>query len=376
MSKHVLVLSPPFRPNVGGVETHLNDLVKDGVGLGINFTVVTYQPLVTKARGKYIEYGKGYKIIRVPWPRFNLFLALERLPALEFLYLFPGLFVVSFFYLLFSSDIKVIHAQGLVAGTVSVVLAKLFNLKVILSTHSIYNFPDEGMYSSFVRAIFNACDHVLCLSHKSKEEVLKLGVNKSKVTTFKYWVDQKVFRPKNKSFARSKLGLPARGFQCLFVGRLVEVKGVKELVSAARKSKSLSFVIVGDGPLSGFVQERAQTSHNIIFPGRVENSDLPDYYNACDILIVPSTHEEGFGRVILEALSCGLPVVGADRGAIPEAINKEVGILIDVSPKEISSTLSKLSRDRSRLRRMSRKARVFSSENYDKSNINMITMHY
>ena len=88
MNKNCLLLTSPFRPNIGGVETHLDDLISEGTKKGVNFTVLTYQPLVTEARGKFKEKGKGFTIYRIPWIRMNLFLMLEKFPAFEFAYLF------------------------------------------------------------------------------------------------------------------------------------------------------------------------------------------------------------------------------------------------------------------------------------------------
>ena len=376
MRKNVLIITSPFRPNIGGVETHLDDLIKEGVSRGITFRVITYQPLVTKAKGEYIEVGVGYKVIRIPWPRFNLFLSLERFPALEFLYLFPGLFIVGFLYLLVKRDFDAIHGQGLVAGSTSLILGKLFKKKVLLSTHSIYNFPHKGLYRNFVYFLFSQCNHILALSKESKKEIEKLGISSSKVTTFTYWVDQKVFKPVNKHKARESLGLSKDAFICLFVGRLIEVKGVRELVVAAKETKDVLFVIIGDGPLEEKIKNQKSKTKNLLFVGRVVNKKLPDYYNASDVLIVPSTHEEGFGRVILESLSCGTPVVGANKGAIPEAVNREVGILIDPTPHAISSALRGLLKNRARLNKMSQKARRFALTRYASKNIEMITRYY
>src|SRR3989344_7684652 len=116
MNKNVLILTTPFRPNVGGVETHLDDLINVGVKRNCNFYILTYQPLITKAFGPIIEKGQGFTVYRLPWVRMNLFLVFEKLPFFEFLYLFPGLFFLGLFFLIFNkSKIRTIHAQGLVA---------------------------------------------------------------------------------------------------------------------------------------------------------------------------------------------------------------------------------------------------------------------
>jgi len=378
VDKSVLLLTTPFRPNVGGVETHLDDLISEGVKRRIKFIVFTYQPLVTKAKGKTLEKGDGYIIYRIPWIRMNLFLKFEKYPFLEFIYLFPGLFIFGFLYLLFNSQkIKTIHSQGLVAGAVGLFLGKIFSKEIIISTHSIYDFPKAGLYASFIKYMFNGCKVILCLSKQSRNEVINLGISAEKVRVFTYWVNQKIFRPGRKDEARKNLGLPLNKFICLFVGRLVKVKGINELLGAAKlMKKNIVFLIIGDGPMAEKVEEFSKKYSNILFYGKTENQKLPVYYKAADVLIVPSVHEEGFGRVILESLSCGTPVVGSNRGAIPEAINDKVGILIKVTPKNIRYILQKLSRDTRCVKKMSDNARSFALQHYSSKNVKDIIQYY
>ncbi len=377
MSRDILIITTPFRPNIGGVETHLDDLVLEGAKSGYKFVVLTYQPLITRARGKPYEKGKGYVIYRIPWIRLNLFLKLVDYPILEFIYLFPPLLFAGIILLLFkNSQISVIHAQGLVAGTVGVILGKVFGKKIIISTHSIYSFPAQGLYRGFTKWLFKSADIVLALSSQSRDEILSLGVGERNVQIFTYWVNQSIFTVRSKHKSRNRLNLLG-SFICLFVGRLVEVKGVNELLEATKNiDNKISFVIAGDGPLAEKIKLVSERQKNIIFVGRVENDRLSDYYNASDVLIVPSTHEEGFGRVILEALSCGVPVIGSNRGAIPEAISKEVGILIDVTPQNIKQALELLVRNKRKLNKLSKAARVFALKRYSSNNLEMITRHY
>src|SRR3989344_1944087 len=378
MPRSVLLITSPFRPNIGGVETHLDDLILEGVKRRINFRVVTYQPLVTPARGKFIEKGRGVIIYRIPWPRFNLFLRLEKFPLLEFLYLFPGLFIAGIIYLLFKGkDISTIHGQGLVAGSIGVFLGLIFDKRSLISTHSIYNFPESGFYNSFVQSIFNKTEHILTLSNQSKDEILKLGTPKDKVTTFTYWVDQDKFKPTDKQFTRTKVKFPKNELVCLFVGRLVEVKGVRELISSSKfLIKGIKIVIIGDGPLANEIQAMARKSKKIDFFGKIGNDRLPLYYGASDVLIVPSIHEEGFGRVILEALSCGLPVIGSSRGAISEAMDESVGYFIDVSSKSIAFALNTIVKNKNELMKKAKKSRPFALRRYGSDNIEEIIKFY
>jgi glycosyltransferase involved in cell wall biosynthesis len=373
----ILLLTTPFRPNIGGVETHLDDLLKEGVKKDYDFVVLTYQPLITKAWGKSIEKAKGLVVYRIPWIRMNLFLILEKYPALEFLYLFPALFIAGLILMMFKgSNIKIIHAQGLVAGAVGVILSSIFDKKIIISTHSIYNFPTNGIYRNFVKYLVNKAEKILTLSNQSKEEIQKLVISKEKVAVFRYWVDQGVFKAIKKETAREKLNLPSN-FICLFVGRLVAVKGIGELLKAAKLlEEECTFLIIGDGPLATQVREAESKMQNIIFRESIENKELPLYYNAANVLIIPSTHEEGFGRVILEALSCGVPVIGSDRGAIPDVISKEVGIIIKITPLNITKILKLFIKNPTKLDKMAKSARNFALKKYNAKNLKLITRYY
>lgn len=378
MKKNILIITTPFRPNIGGVETHLDDLIEEGVKRGLSFTIVTYQPLVTKAHGKTIEKGKGFKIYRIPWLRMNLFLILEKYPPLELIYLFPALFLTGLFFLLFKKPkVDVIHTQGLVAGTVGVILGKFFKKKTIISTHSIYNFPKSGVYFTFAKLLFNNCAKILCLSYQSKQEILSLGVTESKVNVFTYWVDQKLFHPVSKKTSREAIGENNDGFFCLFVGRLVEGKGIPQLLKAASLLKDkIRLIVVGDGPLADLIISAEKKLTNVIFEGKVDNSKLPKYYNSANVLIVPSTHEEGYGRVILEALSCGLPIIATNRGGIKEYVNQKIGILINVTPMNIKNSVISLLENPKRLNIMSFEAHNYAKIHFNKNNCAMIFKEY
>ena len=271
---------------------------------------------------------------------------------------------------------SVIHAQGLVAGAVGLFLGKLFRKKIIISTHSVYSFPGEGVYSQFVKFLFSHASVVLTLSKQSKNEVLRLGIPESKVRVFTYWVDQKVFRQINKSEARKEINLPLNKFICLFVGRLVLVKGVRELLEAAKLTPEIVFVITGDGPLAEEVRDSANENQNVIFIGPLNNKEVAICYNAADVLILPSIHEEGFGRVILESLSSGTPVIGSDRGAIPEVLDDKVGILIDINPLSIKKTVEHLAHDRIHLQRLTTNARSYALSKFSEINADAIIKHY
>ncbi len=121
-----------------------------------------------------------------------------------------------------------------------------------------------------------------------------------------------------------------RPFTVGYGGRLVQEKGVRDLVAAARRLEGpLRVLFVGDGGL------RAELESSTLAHGRVEvrtnvsHDEMPQAYAEMDVLVLPSrttrTWTEQFGRVLVEALSCGVPVVGSDSGEIPWVIETTGG---------------------------------------------------
>lgn len=369
----ILQLTVHFSPNIGGVETHLDDLVEGLIKRKNKVFVLTYRPLTTKTEWKTYEVDekKQLKILRLPWLP-GYFYELVNKPIVEFLYLFPGLFIATPFAILLTRP-KVIHAHGIIAGIIAVFWGKIFRKRVVISTHSIYHFPKEGTYTSVVRSMCNNADEVLCLSKQSAQEIIGLGIPQKKVSVFTYWIDLNKF--KQIPNAKKKLDLPKK-FTVLFVGRLITEKGVMELLEAAKQiGQNVSFLIAGTGPLEGKVLE-AQKSDVVAYVGKISQKDLPLYYSGADVLIVPSVHEEGFGRVMLESLACGTPVIAADRGGIREAITTAVGFLIPISPENIAKTIVYCARHPDELRRKAKNARNFAEKHYSDSNVESIIHSY
>ena len=145
-------------------------------------------------------------------------------------------------------------------------------------------------------------------------------------------VDCTLFQPLSdaeKAACRAELGWASPGdFVIGYVGRLVPEKGLADAVHAlALLPPSAKLVLVGDGPFRPALEEIARAQNcqtRVFFTGPVPLAALPGLMNAMDVLVLPSrttaTWKEQFGRVLIEAGACGLPVVGSDSGAIPEVI--------------------------------------------------------
>ncbi len=363
----VLITCISFAPNIGGLETHLLDLTSGLVEKNYKCHVLTYMPITTKVKAAIFEKHPGLTIYRIPWIG-GLFYKLTHLAFLEFIYLSPGLFFALPILLMGPArNINTIHSHGLIAGFVSVFWGKVFRKRVLTTTHSMYNFPQKGLYRQFASLIFRISDHTLCLSKKSYQEITSLGVTKNRASVFTYWIDLNKFSPVSNAKGKLKIKF---NFAVLFVGRLVEEKGIKELLEASKLwSAKIKLLIAGTGPMEASIPKSS-------YLGPIRNDLLPAYFSAADITIVPSTHDEGFGRVILESLACGTPVIAANRGAIPEALNESVGKLINISPKNIASTINYFFTHRSELAKLARKCRPFAISRYSSTNLFSITKFY
>lgn len=367
-----LQISTHFHPNIGGVETHLVDLIKSLIKRKWGVVMLSYCPLTTKAKWKIYEKNKNTEIFRIPWLP-DLFYQLVSYPTFEFIYLVPGLFLVCPF-IIISKKPDVIHAHGLIAGFVGVFWGKIFRKKVIISSHNIYHFPKKGLYRNFAKWIFNHADRTLGLSEKAVEEIKSLGIPGRSVKQFTYWIDLQLF----KKIANTKKELDYNDkLVVLFAGRLVKEKGVSVLLESFKRwDKKIKLTIIGNGPLDASVKKIVRKFKDLEAIGIVDQKEMPNFYNSADLTIVPSVSEEGFGRVILESLACGTPVIGANRGGITEAMDESVGKLIKVTPDNIKSNIEHFLNHRAELRKLSSNCRKFAERRYTESNVETIIEAY
>jgi glycosyltransferase involved in cell wall biosynthesis len=110
----------------------------------------------------------------------------------------------------------------------------------------------------------------------------------------------------------------------LFVGRFCYYKGIEYLLEAA-KEVDANFWLVGDGPLKPWIEDyirRNNLKEKIHLWGRVSEDELPYYYHAADIQVLPSTHRsEAFGITLLEGMACNLPLITTELGTGTSFVN-------------------------------------------------------
>ncbi|HEY3063329.1 MAG TPA: glycosyltransferase family 4 protein [Chloroflexota bacterium] len=131
-----------------------------------------------------------------------------------------------------------------------------------------------------------------------------------------------------------------------FIGRLEPVKGLEVLLAALPLVKtSASLVIAGDGP----ERSRLVGTAAHVLPA-LPYDDVPAFLKAIDVLVLPSVtilpvHREQFGRVLVEAMAAGVPVIGSNSGAIPEVIGEAGLIVPERDPAALASAIDRVLSD-------------------------------
>ena len=186
--------------------------------------------------------------------------------------------------------------------------------------------------------------HVIGVSKFVTEEYLKVCKVPVKSHVLKNGIDLERFgryvSENEKLRIRKKLGLSDKDFVILYVGRIMEIKGVLELIEAVTslEDKSLKLLIMGSansGKWSYSSYERKvkkfseKNKDRIIFTGYVDNGELYKYASVADVQCVPTLIEEAAGLVLLEALAEGLPLIVTKSGGVTEYVDKSTAVIIE-----------------------------------------------
>jgi glycosyltransferase involved in cell wall biosynthesis len=167
-------------------------------------------------------------------------------------------------------------------------------------------------------------DGIIAVSEDLRNRMIQAGIDGAKIEVIYDGVDRDQFCPASQADARSQLGVPADAKMILFVGNLVKVKGIEVLIEAFRQLQSDSSeaicYLIGHGKLRRRLEKKIRSEKlaaRIKLLGGRPHAELPNWYRAADLLVLPS-YSEGVPCVLLEAAACGTPFVASSVGGIPE----------------------------------------------------------
>lgn len=267
------------------------------------------------------------------------------------------------------NDVRLIRALAPhTSGVQAYLINKLTGIPYVLSVHADRRLIDsvqgvkrsqmvEGIIDRFENSALRNARLVPVISGFIKGYVVKRGISPKKIFDHPNFVNTGVFKPLRKS-GKKKL---------VFVGRLEAVKGVDILIRAAPMiEKDVEILIAGTGPQEKELKEltlKLGVSKKIKFLESVgHEKELPKVLGSADIFVAPLT--AGFSMI--EALSCGLPIVAGDIEWAGEIVDETVGVLVKPGDStEFAKAVNRMLKDKRLLMKMGKKAREKALETFD-----------
>jgi glycosyltransferase involved in cell wall biosynthesis len=219
-------------------------------------------------------------------------------------------------------------------------------------------------------------DSVRVVSERERAKLIRLGVAPERVRNIGWITDFRRFDDVDGTEVRDRLLGDAR-YLLLFPGRLVLQKGLPTLLHAmariTRERRDVRLVLAGDGPERGRAERltsRLGLERVVTFLGTVPYPELPRYYAACDLVLLPS-HYEGNARVLAEAAAAGRAVVTTDvSGALDTVVEGLTGHVVPVGrPDLIAERTLSLLAEPARLEEMGTDARDHIRRLYDETRL-------
>ncbi len=205
--------------------------------------------------------------------------------------------------------------------------------------------------------VFSGADRVVVTTPAMAAEIgARLPRIEAKIRIIPNYVETDRFRPQSPQ--------PEREWDLIYVGRLSPEKNVELLLKAVRPL-DLRLLIIGDGELGPALRrEFADLEGRVRWLARVDNSELPGLLNQGRIFCQPSRFE-GHPKALIEAMSCGLAVVGSDVIGIREIVSHEVnGLLCEPEENDLREKISRLAGDEALRDRLGRAARETVEERF------------
>ncbi len=244
-------------------------------------------------------------------------------------------------------EYDLVHSHYWLSGRVGEKLQALWDIPHIIMFHTLgavknvigVGEVEPGLRLSSEKEVAKSCNRIIAATNREKAELSKYyNVPLDIVSVVPCGVNLQLFKPEDKNTARRQLGLNGLESIILFVGRIDPLKGIDRLLKARTyltDNPELKMIIIGgdDHLKPEWLRLKKITrdfgiENSVLFVGRVDQEDLPLYYSAADVFVVPS-HHESFGLVALESLACGTPVVATKVGNIENIIQEgKTGYLV------------------------------------------------
>ena len=253
--------------------------------------------------------------------------------------------------------------------------ARLWSWKSRFIFYTWENIYRDGKYNSRISLIQNRIDRrvmrrsaaAMCATEAARS-VLEIKGFEGRIEVIPYGVDT----PFLAGNIEPALPQKPQVFRIGYVGRFLKMKGLDNLIEAASKIKDSQLLLIGQGDYEGAMRtliERKGITNRTMILSPVAREKLPSYLTTLDVLVLPSRTTPGWmeqlGRVLLEAMAVGVPVIGSDSGAIPEVIGDAGIIYPEDEPHTLARSLENLRNDPSLRQEMIRRGKQRIASRYN-----------
>jgi glycosyltransferase involved in cell wall biosynthesis len=362
----VLTATHYWLPHIGGVEFEALEQSRRLVARGHEVTVLSSRISDNRA----LSFDDGFPVHKVAASNF-----LEDKFRLPYPLYSPKLFSLAS-ELARDVDVVLAHTHTFLSTAAAARAARRRRKPFVLIQNNPYieyrfplNLVQKTADATIARYTLRSANRLVAISNFTADYVRRLAPNRT-VTVMHLGTDRERFSPVDgdrRVEIRRRLGLPVDAFVALTVRRLFFRNGLDTLLEAAvalRDRRDLHVVIGGSGPERNEIEARIRTDGlaNVHLTGFIPDADLPDYYRAADVFVLPTRTAEGFGLVVMEAAASGVPSIATDSGAPREIVDDCVtGLLVPPgAPSDLATAIARLHDDPDLLAAMSRAA-------YDKS---------
>lgn len=333
----IVQVAPWFHPHLGGVESHVRALGAELARRGHDVTVLTTRHDAALPATEEVD---GVRVHRLK--PLGVWLQTPIVPATK--RALSGL----------RADVVHAHSPPPLSAYYAAKSAGRERLPFVITYHCDIELrvPMGGLLEAIYRRTLGAstirrADRVIMTTHSYA--ATSRTVWRYDPSVIPNFVDLDRFHPNGRAErVRAKHAIAAGEAIVLAVGRIVPHKGLEHFVEAARGVDGARFVIAGGGPHLAALRRLATAlgvEDRVVLAGRVPNEELPDYYAACDVFVLPSVSRlEAFGIVALEAMASGKPVVVSDIPGVREVIaDGSEGLLADaVNPEALAEKIRAL----------------------------------
>jgi glycosyltransferase involved in cell wall biosynthesis len=358
------VISVPFPPEEG-IGNYVHNLSTKLIEKGHKVTVITRGNIGATQR----ESIDGINVIRAPF-----------IPIYPFYIHFHGLFVKKIIKSM-ETQITILHFHSPLPPPIKTSIPMITTIHSPMLTDSRYT-KIQSIYSLFSKIsaryvsyplelkIIQSSDIITTVSKSIAQELKEYDINLDEITVINNGVNETFFYPLKKETNEENKYI-------MYVGRIDYEKGLFDLIKCGKyisnKRSDLSFIIAGIGKDFKKLKNKIKKENlqdMFKFLGQVDKDKLLKLYQNATLFVFPSYHE-GLPGVLLEAMSCGLPIIATDvRGNRDLISHKENGLLIPIQDsKKMAETISILLENKKLREQLGKNARKTIVEKYTWNNV-------